>query len=283
MRISVNPTATTRTRAASRWPNWLRYRRWPNWLRYTLLFAGFIVAWQLYISFGNASPLLVASPLDSVRQVITDSGNGQLPRSVLVSLQNLALGMVIGIGVGLLLASFSTFTRFGRDLLTALTALFSPLPGIAILPLLMLWFGLSNTAIVVIIVHSAMWPIAANTDAGFRTIGNTTRMVALNLGLGRARTVTDVFLPAALPHILSGLRLAWAFGWRTVVGAEIVFGVAGSSGGLGWYINNARYFLNPPAIFAGLIVISLLGIILDSLFLWIERVTVVRWGMKQAH
>jgi len=108
-------------------------------------------------------------------------------------------------------------------------------------------------------------------------------MVALNLGLSRGRTVSDVFLPAALPHILSGLRLAWAFGWRTVVGAEVVFGVTGSAGGLGWYIDNARYFLNSPSIFAGLVIISLLGIILDSLFLWIEQKTVVKWGMKQSH
>jgi NitT/TauT family transport system permease protein len=68
-----------------------------------------------------------------------------------------------------------------------------------------------------------------------------------------------------------------------VVGAEIVFGVAGSAGGLGWYINNARYFLNPPAIFAGLVIISLLGVLLDTLFQWIETQTIVKWGMKQAH
>ncbi len=174
------------------------------------------------------------------------------------------------------------FRNFGRYLLTVLTAVFSPLPGIAILPLTMLWFGLSPAAIIFVVVFGAVWPISANTDTGFRTIGTTTRMVALNLGLSRIQTVRDVFLPAALPHILSGLRLAWAFGWRTVVGAEIVFGVAGSNGGLGWYINNARYFLNPPAIFAGLVVISLLGVLLDTFFLWIERQTVVKWGMKQA-
>jgi NitT/TauT family transport system permease protein len=148
---------------------------------------------------------------------------------------------------------------------------------------MIIWFGLTPTAIIAVIVHSAVWPVAANTDAGFRTISATTRMVALNLGLGRVRTVTDVFLPAALPHLLSGLRLAWAFGWRTVVGAEVVFGVAGSAGGLGWYISNASYFLNPPAMFAGLVVISLLGILLDTIFLVIERQSVEKWGMKHAH
>jgi NitT/TauT family transport system permease protein len=259
-----------------------KVRTLPNWLPYVLIGGGIVVAWQLYISLSGASSLLVASPIATVQSLVTDTINGQLPSAVLASLQNLAIGMVIGIFIGLALASLSTFSHFGRYLLTVLTAVFSPLPGIAILPLTILWFGLSPAAIIFVVVFGAIWPVSSSTDTGFRTIGTTTRMVALNLGLSRLQTVRDVFLPAALPHILSGLRLAWAFGWRTVVGAEIVFGVAGSNGGLGWYINNARYFLNPPAIFAGLVVISLLGVLLDTLFLWIERQTVVKWGMKQS-
>ncbi|HXR64354.1 MAG TPA: ABC transporter permease [Ktedonobacteraceae bacterium] len=255
----------------------------PKWLIYLLLGAGFIVIWQLYVSFSGVSSLLVASPLATMQQLIIDLRNGQLPSATRVSLQNLAIGLAIGIALGLILASLSTFSLFGRYLLTVLTAVFSPLPGIAILPLAMLWFGLSPAAIIAVVVFGSIWPISANTDAGFRTIGTTTRMVALNLGLSRTQTVRDVFLPAAFPHIISGLRLAWAFGWRTVVGAEIVFGVAGSNGGLGWYINNASYFLNPPAIFAGLVVISLLGVLLDTLFQLVERQTIVKWGMKQGH
>jgi NitT/TauT family transport system permease protein len=255
----------------------------PKWLIYLLLGASFIVIWQLYVSFSGVSSLLVASPLATMQQLIIDLRNGQLPSATRVSLQNLAIGLVIGIALGLILASLSTFSLFGRYLLTTLTAVFSPLPGIAILPLAMLWFGLSPAAIIAVVVFGSIWPISANTDAGFRTIGTTTRMVALNLGLSRTQTVRDVFLPAAFPHIISGLRLAWAFGWRTVVGAEIVFGVAGSNGGLGWYINNASYFLNPPAIFAGLVVISLLGVLLDTLFQLVERQTIVKWGMKQGH
>ncbi|HEX4207247.1 MAG TPA: ABC transporter permease [Ktedonobacteraceae bacterium] len=269
MRVSLSSPLTVKVRAL------------PGWLRYALISASIIVAWQLYVSLSGVNPLLVASPVAAAQALITDIGNGQLPSAALVSLQNLVIGMALGIVLGLALASLSTYSRFGRDLLTVLTAVLGPLPGIAILPLLMLWFGLSPTAIIVVVVQSALWPIAGNTDTGFRTIGATTRMVALNLGLSRSRTVLDVFLPAALPHILSGLRLSWAFGWRTVVGAEVVFGVAGSAGGLGWYINNARYFLNSPAIFAGLVIISLLGILLDVIFLWIERKTVVKWGMKQ--
>jgi NitT/TauT family transport system permease protein len=260
-----------------------KVRELPPWLRQLLLGLGFFIIWQLYASFGGVSSLLLASPLATAQALYTDIGNGQLVSATLVSLQNLAIGMGIGITIGLILASLSSFSRFGHDVLTVITAVFSPLPGIAVLPLAMIWFGLNPAAIIFVVVFGSIWPISANTDTGFRTIGATTRMVALNLGLNRTQTIRDVFLPAALPHILAGLRLSWAFGWRTVVGAEIVFGVAGSNGGLGWYINNARYFLNPPAIFAGLVVISVLGILLDSLFYWIEKQTIVKWGMKQSH
>src|SRR6266700_1876574 len=255
----------------------------PAWLRQLSLGIGLIIIWQLYVVLFKPSPLLVTSPVGTVQALYTDILNGQLVSATLVSLQNLAIGMGIGIIIGLALASFSTFSRFGRDLLTVITSVLSPLPGIAILPLTMIWFGLNSSAIIFVVVFGSVWPISANTETGFRTIGATTRMVALNLGLSRTQTVRDVFLPAALPHILAGLRLAWAFGWRTVVGAEIVFGVAGSNGGLGWYINNARYFLNPPAIFAGLVVISALGVVLDTFFQFIELQTIVKWGMKQAH
>lgn len=260
-----------------------RWHELPSWLRQLLFGVGFLVAWQLYVSFGGVSSLLVASPLATLQALFTDTGNGQLISATLTSLQNLAIGMGLGISIGLILASLSAFSRVGRDILTVITAVFSPLPGIAILPLAMIWFGLNPAAIIFIVVFGSVWPISTNTDTGFRTISATTRMVALNLGLNWIKTVRDVYLPAALPHILAGLRLSWAFGWRTVVGAEIVFGVAGSSGGLGWYINNARYFLNSPAIFAALVVISVLGMLLDALFYWIEKQTIIKWGMKQSH
>jgi NitT/TauT family transport system permease protein len=177
----------------------------------------------------------------------------------------------------------AVFSQLGHDALSVLSSILNPLPSIAILPLAMIWFGLTPTAIIVVIVQATIWPIAINTDTGFRTISQTTQMVARNLGLHGLRMVVDVMLPAALPHILSGLKAAWAFGWRTVVAAELVFGVAGSAGGLGWYINNARYYLQTANIFAGLVMISILGILVELLFTLIERQTVIRWGMKQTN
>ena len=85
-----------------------------------------------------------------------------------------------------------------------------------------------------------------------------------------------------LPHTISGLKTGWAFGWRTIIAAELVFGVAGEGGGLGFFINNARYFLRTSEVFAGLVTIAAIGILLDLAFTALERRTVLRWGMKSA-
>lgn len=253
----------------------------PRAMRSLLIILCLIIAWQLYISITQVNPLLISSPLSILQTLGADIQNGQLPDATFNTLENLLLGMGISAILALILASLASFTQFGRDLFSVLTALLNPLPAVAILPLAILWFGLTQTALLLVIVQSMLWPIAMSTDTGFRTISTTTRMVAQNLGVGSLRMIFDVFLPAALPSILSGLKLGWAFGWRTAIAAELVFGVAGASGGLGWYINNARSYLNTPAVFAGLVVISLLGIVLEALFSVIERYTVIKWGMKQ--
>jgi NitT/TauT family transport system permease protein len=87
-------------------------------------------------------------------------------------------------------------------------------------------------------------------------------------------------LPAALPYIFTGLKTAWASSWRSAIAAELVFGIAGASGGLGWYINDSRFYLLTANVFAGLSVIALLGLAVDILFKLLEGLTIAKWGMQ---
>ena len=175
---------------------------------------------------------------------------------------------------------FAALSTLGTDLLELLTSIFNPLPGVAILPIAMLWFGINRSAIVFTLAMTTIWPIAINLSMGFRTVSPTIVAVGRNIGLSRLRVVTDVLAPAALPHAVTGMKAAWAFDWRTAIASELVFGVAGSKGGLGNYINNARLFFLTPRVFAGLLTIALLGVVFEALFGVAERRTVVRWGMK---
>ncbi|MQA81135.1 MAG: ABC transporter permease subunit [Streptosporangiales bacterium] len=239
-----------------------------------------LAIWQAYVSFSGVNPLIMSSPIEVARALVEGWVGGGIAGSTLTTLKVLFLGMAIGIAVATVLTTLATWSRLGEDVLVLLTSMINPLPAIAILPLAMLWFGLNSTALVFVIANAVTWPIAINVSMGFRTVNPTILAVSRNIGLRGIRIVADVLIPAALPHIVSGLKTAWAYGWRTIIAAELVFGVAGGKGGLGFFINDARYFLRTPEVFAGLVTIMLIGIAFDLIFTLIERRTVVRWGMK---
>ena len=148
----------------------------------------------------------------------------------------------------------------GRDLLETLTAMFNPLPAIALLPLALLWFGLGRGSLVFVLIHSVLWPLALNTYAGFQGVPETLRMAGRNYGLTGLRYVLQILVPAALPSILSGLKIGWAFAWRTLIAAELVFGASSGKGGLGWYIFQNRNELYTDRVFAGLAMVVLIGL-----------------------
>lgn len=250
-------------------------------IRRGILLIALIVFWQLYVSIMDVSPLVFASPADVAVAFWEGWTSGQIASATWLTLQILALGMLIGITVAGLLTVLATWTKVGEDLLVLLTSMLNPLPAIAILPLAILWFGLSPAALVFVVANAVTWPIAINVSMGFSTVPPTIMMVGRNLGLRGWKLVKDVLIPAALPHMISGIKTGWAFGWRTIIAAELVFGVAGGGGGLGFFINESRYFLRIPDVFAGLVTIAVIGMAFDMVFNLIERRTVIRWGMKE--
>jgi NitT/TauT family transport system permease protein len=276
-------TATAPAPADERVRPRLRDRRWgglPTGPRRTALVLLMLAAWQVAIDVSDVNPLLAVGPLEVGRAIVDGVADGSLVDSTLTTLRILLTAMAIGIGLAAVFTTLATWTKLGEDLLVLLTSMLNPLPSIAVLPLAILWFGLSTTALVVVIANAVIWPISINVSQGFRTANPTVVAVGRNIGLSGWRLVRDVLMPAALPHTISGLKTGWAFGWRTIIAAELVFGVAGEGGGLGFFINNARYFLRTPDVFAGLVTIALIGILLDLAFGVLERRTVEKWGMK---
>ena len=258
----------------------LRWSSLPRPVRQAILVAALIGIWQAYVSASHVDHLLFASPWQTASTMWDDWRDGSLAGPTWTTLRILLEGVGIGIVVACGLTVLATLSQAGADVLDLLTSIFNPLPGVAVLPLAMLWFGITESAIVFAIANATVWPVAINLSAGFKTVSPTLIAVGRNIGLSRLRIVTDVLAPAALPHAVSGLKTAWAFGWRTVIAAELVFGVAGSKGGLGNYINNARLYLLTPRVFAGLVTIAVLGVVFESFFGALEARTTVRWGMK---
>ena len=106
-------------------------------------------------------------------------------------------------------------------------------------------------------------------------------MVGRNYNLSGLRFVARILIPAAFPSILAGLKIGWAFAWRTLIAAELVFGTTSGQGGLGWFIFENRNLLDIPAVFAGLLTVIIIGLIVENLiFRTIERNTVQKWGTQ---
>lgn len=248
-------------------------------IRRIVILAIIAALWEGYARWLD-NPLSFPTLGETLTSLWTDLSNGVLPDRLQVSMRILLMGYGIGIALAAILTTLAVSMRFATDVLSTLTAMFNPMPAIALLPLALLWFGLGTPSLIFVIVHSVLWAVALNTHAGFLSVSNTLRMAGQTFGLRGMRLVIGILIPAAFPAILSGLKIGWAFAWRTLVAAELVFGVSAGQGGLGWYIFEKRNLLETSGVFAGLITVMIVGLFVEGvIFQTIERLTVRRWGM----
>ncbi|MEI6027489.1 MAG: ABC transporter permease [Betaproteobacteria bacterium] len=249
-------------------------------LRKLALLLVLALIWEAYARWLN-NPLVLPTCGATLQAFADKLVSGELLLKAGVSLKVLLQGYAIGLALALALSVLAMTTRLGQDLLELLTAMLNPLPAIALLPLALVWLGLGNPSIVFVLVHSVMWPVALNTHAGFQAVSPTLRMVGRNVGLTGPAYVLRILVPAAFPSILAGLKVGWAFAWRTLIAAELVFGTTSGSGGLGWFIYENKNVLDIPAVFAGLFAVIVIGLLVEGLiFRNLERATVRKWGMQ---
>jgi NitT/TauT family transport system permease protein len=224
--------------------------------RRTGILVALALIWQVYATFLN-NELMFPSFSATIAAFYEAVVHGPLLSRTLFSLRILITGYAIGI-------------------------LFNPLPAIALLPLALLWFGLGTASLVFVIVHSVLWAVALNTDTGFQAVNETLRMAGRNFGLRGFRYIACILIPAAFPSILNGLKIGWAFAWRTLIAAELVFGATSRSGGVGWFIFENRNLLETANVFAGLLTVIIIGLFVETaIFQAIEKRSVRRWGMQR--
>ncbi|MEO9339643.1 ABC transporter permease [Mesorhizobium sp. SB112] len=250
-------------------------------VRKTLLIVFLAIVWQVYASYLD-NPLLFPTLSDTIITLYDRFVDGTLPNRIWTTLKILSMGYAAGTVLAAILTVLAINTRIGTDFLETMTAMFNPLPAISLLPLALIWFGLGASSLVFVLIHSVLWAVALNTHSGFLGVSRTLRMVGANYGLTGISYVLRILVPAAFPSILTGLKIGWAFAWRTLIAAELVFGVSSGQGGLGWFIFENRNLLDIPAVFAGLLTVIIIGLVVENLvFQTIERHTIQKWGMKE--
>ncbi len=249
--------------------------------RTAIILVVLLAIWEVYARWLD-NPLMFPAFSEVAIAFWESSVGGPLLSRVAISLKVLLIGYATGIFCAAVFTTLAVSTRVGTDLLSTLTAMFNPLPAIALLPLALLWFGLGTPSIVFVIVHSVLWAVALNTHTGFLSVPEAQRMAGMNYGLRGLRYVMLILIPAAFASILAGLKIGWAFAWRTLIAAELVFGVSSGEGGLGWFIFENRNYLETANVFAGLTAVIIIGLLVEGvIFRAIEAATVRRWGMQR--
>lgn len=253
-------------------------------LRKAVLLSLFFLVWEMAgLHFAaQGRELILPTFSASLSAFWTAMVSGTLLEQAWNSIRMLLVGYGAGLFLAALLAGLAMTSRVGNDMLETATAAFSPLPAIAVLPLAMIWFGLGPASLVFVLIHAVLWPVAMNMHGGFKAVSPTLRMVGANYGLSGPALAARILFPAAFPSILTGMKIGWAFAWRTLIAAELVFGVASGSGGLGWFVFEAKNNLDIPNVFAGLLAVISIGLFVEAaVFRPLEAATVRKWGMSR--
>ncbi len=255
---------------------------WRVAARKLVIAAIFFGGWEVAVRVSGVSPILIPSVEGVFGSFFRGIADLSLIYSTWATVQNLLIAMLVGLAIAVALNIGAFLSSWGREALQTVAAALNPLPAIALLPVAFLWFGASTTSLLFVLVNSVVWAMALNIFTGFSTVPRTIRFVGRNMGLRGLALFRHVYVPAALPYIYTGIKISWAFGWRTVIAAELVFGATASAGGgLGWRIFIDRYNLDTEGTFAGLLTIILIGLAVDSLFRLVERRTIQKWGMAE--
>ena len=251
-------------------------------VRCVVYLAVVILIWQALYMSGRFPEILFPSVKNIASSLITGFSQDGLLQKTGYSLRLIVIGLGISVVLTAVLTVLCLASKTVKDLVLTLVSVFDPLPGIALLPIAILWFGIGESAIVFVMLHSILWPMLLNIIGGFDSVPVIYREVGRSIGLRGARLALGVYIPASVPGIITGFKTGWSRAWRALISAEMVFGATGALGGLGWDIYIKRSYLDMSGMFATLIVIMAIGVIVEKVvFKNIERLTVRKWGMVQ--
>lgn len=232
-------------------------------------------AWQIGVTLAQGD--LFPTPLEVAAGIVELARSGLLLRHVTASLFRVTWGylgaVLLGVPLGLMMGWYSrAFTA-----LNPLIQILRPISPIAWIPLAILWFGVSDASSIFLIFLASFFPIVVSATSAARNIQPVYLRAARNFGLGRLALLTRVVLPATLPQIITGLRLALGIAWLVVVAAEMI----AVSSGLGYLIIDARNAgKRYDLVVAGMVLIGFIGMGLDLLIRQLERAEEVRWGLS---
>ncbi|NQX67643.1 ABC transporter permease [Paenibacillus alba] len=226
-----------------------------------------LIAWQVLGQSGIISSLLFPTPMRIISAGIRLIQTGELYENIRISvfraLSGFLLGGTLGLAFGILVGLFRRTERA----LDPTVQMIRMVPHLAIAPLFILWFGIGETAKILLIAKGAFFPLYINAFLGIRGVDNKLFDVTRVLGFSKWKQVIRLTIPGALPHILLGVRISLGVSWLGLVVAELM----GSTSGIGYMMSDARQFSKTPVVFVGILIFAVFGIAADSAVRGLER------------
>lgn len=244
----------------------------------TLFFLVLIASWHFLVKAGVYSPVLLPSPQSVGEYLVGAARDGTLLEATSVTVRRLLFGYFIGIAIGLPLGLFTSASKFMEDTIGVLALGLQTLPSVCWIPLALLWFGQTESAMLFVVVMGTVWSVVIATDTGVRNIPPIFARAAKTMGSTGLHKWTKVILPASLPFLVSGMKQGWAFAWRSLMAAEIYVTIL-TGFGLGHLLHYGRELNAMEQVIGVMLVIIAIGLLTDKiLFSPVERFLHSRWG-----
>src|SRR5205809_2018445 len=244
----------------------------------TFFFIVPIAIWHFLVKAGIYSPVLLPSPQSVGEYLAGAVRDGTLWQATAVTVRRLLVGYFIGILIGLPLGLFTSASKFMEDTIGVLALGLQTLPSVCWIPLALLWFGQTESAMLFVVVMGTVWSVVIATDTGVRSIPPIFARAARTMGSGPFHRWLHVILPASLPYLISGMKQGWAFAWRSLMAAEIYVTIL-TGFGLGHLLHYGRELNAMDQVIGIMLVIVVIGLLADKILFspW-ERFLHRRWG-----
>ncbi len=258
-------------------------RTWRDYLGYgpvniTLVVIGLVVVWSLISALIPNPDRYLPSPVSVALSSVDMLYKGLLPSYFGDTLTRLVLGSIIGLAIGIPFGLLLGLNRTVSEIFYPIMNFFQSISGIAIIPIIVIWWGNSEKTVMAVILYTSFFPIAFGVLSGVREIPMRYLHAVRTLGASRYQIIRDVLVPGALPHIATGSRLGIGFAWRAVIAGEMLTGREG----LGWMIFSGQDADRTAEVILGMIMIGVTWIVLDHFLLRpFEADTIERWGLMQ--
>jgi NitT/TauT family transport system permease protein len=236
-----------------------------------------VIVWQTISMFGIWPNHLFPSPYEVAEDLSYMAIDGSLFYGISTSLMRLAIGLGIAVSGGIVLGISMARNETINQTIGSLVLGLQSIPSIAWVPLAILWMGFGDAGIIFVVAIGSLFSMAITTYTGVKNIDPHYVEAARNMGAKGPQLITNVLIPAAFPYMISGLKIAWAFAWRGVIGAELLFSFLG----LGFLLNVGRQLNDVSQVIAIMLVIMMIGIAVDGIiFKKIENKVMSRWGLR---